>query len=180
MMSAALRPSLTLAIHPNTRGFGWVAFDGPFNAHDWALIHADGDKNSKCLRSVERLFERLQPETLVLEAFERSSSQRADRIARLCRAIVALAVDRRIEVAVYRRGDVQATFASVGARTRHEIAQAVARHVEALRPRLPAQRKPWQSEDKRMPLFAAAALVLTHFQLGATTLFDQLSEDAAS
>lgn len=176
MISPALRPAITLAIHPTARGFGWIAFDGPFNAYDWALVHATRNKNLTCLRAVERLFERLQPMTLVLEAYERSESRRNDRIARLCRAIVALAVDRQVEVAIYRRGDVQAAFASVGARTRDEIAQAVAHHVEALRPRLPRKRRAWESEDKRMPLFVAAALVSTHFQLGASSLLDSLSE----
>lgn len=176
-MRSALQPALTLAVHPTSRGFGWIAFDGPFNAYDWAFVLAKGEKNLSCLRSIERLFERLKPECLVIEAFERSDSSRADRIARLCRAVVALAVDHGIEVAIYRRGDVQATFASVGARTRDEIAFAVARHVEALRPRLPAKRRPWQSEDKRMALFSAAALVLTHFQLGASRLFDALDSE---
>ena len=63
----------------------------------------------------------------------------------------------------------------MGARTRDEIAAAVVRHVDAFRHRLPRARRIWTSEDKRMALFSAAALVLTHYQLGGNGLFETLS-----
>ncbi len=88
---------------------------------------------------------------------------------------VGMAMDRGIEVAIYAKGEVQACFASVGARTRHEIAEAVVRHIDAFRYKLPNKRKAWQGEDRRMSLFAAAALVITHYRLGASRLFDDLS-----
>jgi hypothetical protein len=87
---------------------------------------------------------------------------------------VSLAADRGVEVAIYAKGEVQACFANVGARTRREIAEAVVRHVEAFRPKLPEKRRTWESEDRRMAIFAAAALVLTHYQLGASRLLDGL------
>lgn len=175
MTSRALPPGLALAIHPYSRGFGWVAFEGPFTPYDWGLSTARRDKNAVCLRKIEKLLERLQPETIILEAFERRASTRPARTARLCRAIVSLAADRGLEVAIYSRSDVQAAFAPVGARTRDEIAAAVARHIDALRHRIPKARdKPWLWEDPRMALFSATALVLTHNQLGASGLFDSL------
>jgi hypothetical protein len=68
-------------------------------------------------------------------------------------------------VAVYSRGQVRQVFASVGAVTRQEIAEAVARHLEPFQQHLPPRRRPWQSEDERMALFSAAALLLTHFRV---------------
>ena len=175
MTAATLPPGLTLAIHPFSRGFGWAAFEGPFTPYDWGLSTARRDKNAVCLRKIEKLIARLQPQTLVLEAFERRISARPARTARLCRAIVSLAADRGLEVALYSRVDVQAAFAPLGARTRDEIAAAVARHVDALRHRIPRARdKPWLWEDPRMALFSAAALILTHHQRGASSLFDAL------
>ena len=88
--------------------------------------------------------------------------------------MVSLAADRGVEVAIYARGEVQACFASVGARTRREIAEAVVRHIDAFRHRLPNKRRPWEGEDRRMAIFAAAALVLTHYQLGSSRLLDSL------
>ena len=174
-MTAAPPAGLTLALHPYSRGFGWIAFEGPFTPYDWGMSDARRDKNAVCLRKIEKLLERLQPETLILEAFDRRASTRPARTARLCRAIASLAVDRGISVAIYSRSDVQAAFAPVGARTRDEIAAAVARHMDALRHRIPTVRdKPWHCEDPRMALFSATALVLTHNQLGASSLFDSL------
>ena len=101
---------------------------------------------------------------------------RKRRCARLYRAIISLAASRSVNVVVYSRTDIKAAFRTVGAGTRQEIALAVAHHVDAFRHRLPRPRKPWESEDRRMALFNAGALVLTHFRLGAAGPFDDLSE----
>ena len=175
-MTAAPAPKgLTLAVHPITRGFGWVVFEGPFSPYDWGLAVARHDKQIVCLRKIEAMLERFRPDTLVLEAFERNTSARRPRITKLCRAIVSLAADRSVDVAIYRRGDIRACFANVGAGTRQEIAEAVVRHTDAFRQLLPKKRRPWESEDRHMAIFSAAALVLTHYQLGASRLFDDLS-----
>lgn len=174
MTAAAAPKGLTLAIHPTHRGFGWVAFEGPFSPYDWGLVFTRRDKNAACIRSVEKLLGRFTPDTLVLKSFDRRTSARLPRVAKLCRAIVALAVDQGVEVAIYSRGDVRACFSSVGARTREEIASAVVRHIEAFRHLLPKKRPAWESEDRRLAIFAAAALVLTHYQLDASRFLDDL------
>lgn len=168
------RTALTFALHATSRGFGYVVFEGPFTPHDWGTVVAHGDKNAMCLRKLELMLQRFMPETLLLEAFGKGSSLRSERIARLYKAASAMAAGLGIDVHVYTFGEVKACFAPVGARTRQEIAEAVARHIDAFGHRLPKARKPWQSEDRRMALFCAAALVLTHYQLGASRLFDDL------
>ena len=166
---------LVLGIHPTSRGMSWIVFDGPFVVFDWGNTVAKGStKNSVCLRKLEAVIERVKPETIVFETFEKANSRRNDRITRLCRSMIALAADRGVEVAIYARRDVQSCFVGVGATTRHEIAEAVVRHVDALRHQLPSVRKPWESEDRRMPIFSAAALALTHFHRGAGHMFDDL------
>lgn len=174
MMVGTCRQSLVLAVQPMPRGFGWTAFAGPFGLHEWGLTYVRNDVNRGSIERIERLIDRLSPETLVLEAYEGPSATRSERVARLGRSLAALAAARNIEVAVYTRGDVRACFATVGARTRQEIAEAVARNHPELRSRLPQARKAWQCEDRRMALFAAAALIATHYRAGAETLFDEL------
>ncbi|MDI6623328.1 MAG: hypothetical protein QME55_01235 [Brevundimonas sp.] len=163
MATAAER---VFGFHPTSRGFGWVLFEGPFAPIDWGLVSAGDDKNASCLRRLERLLDRFAPETLVLEAFDRQTTRRARRIADLCTAVRRAADDRGIETAVYSRAEIREAFAEVEARTRREVAEAVARHLEAFRHRLPPPRRPWESEDARGALFAAAAVVLTHHRLG--------------
>lgn len=168
--------ALTLAIHPTSRGFGWVAFENPFTIHSHGTVGGRGpNKNETCLARIERLFAKLTPETVVLEAFEREHSSRATRIAKLGRAIVALAITEGINVAVYRLGEVRETFAHVGARTREEIAASIVRHFPQLKRYLPRKRRAWESEGWHLSRFSAAALALTHYQRDATSLLENLS-----
>lgn len=162
-----------LAIHPTSRGFGWAALDQPLAPHRGELVEVSGDKNANALRRIENLIEALQPCVVVLEAFEAGSSRRRDRIKRLGRAIVALAGLKGVEVRILSRLEVQQSFAAAGARSRREIAIAVAQHLPALRERLPPERKAWSTEDRRMALFAAAALVLTYFEREAREVLDE-------
>lgn len=165
---------LVFAIHATSRGFGYVVFEGPFAPYDWGSVIARGDKNAVCLAKANKMLERFMPETLVLEVYGKDSSNRSARIAKLYKAITALAINHGIDVEVYSRSEIQASFASVGAVTRQEIAEAVARIVPAFSHRKPKLRKPWQSEDRRMAMFCAAALVLTHYQMGASRVFEDL------
>jgi len=177
MIVASPPKSFTLAVHPTFAGFGWVVAEGPLSPHDWGVARIRIDKNSNILKRIERLIARFQPETLVLEAFEEHTSARRKRITDLCRAMVALARDAGVEIAVFSRGDIQSTFGDVGARSRHEIAEAVARHVPSLRARLPRKRRAWQSDHPNMSIFNAMAAALTHFRLSCDTLLDDLSAD---
>jgi len=167
---------LTMGFHPTSRGFGWVAFEGPFAPYDWGIVSAKGDKNAVCLRALEKLLARLEPETLALEAAGRRASVRSGRIDRLSKAVMALAADRGVDIALHTRADIQSCFKAVGARTRQEIAEAVARHIDAFRHQLPKARRPWDAEDRRMALFSAAALVFTHFRFGSDRLLDHLRD----
>lgn len=169
-----LRKPLTLALHPTSRGFGYVVFEGPFAAYDWGTVGARGDKNAVCLRKIALLLDQFCPETVVMEAYGKDSSNRSDRIARLCAAISSSAAHRGIDVVIYKLGQIKSCFASVGAVTRQDIAEAVARHIEVFRHQMPKQRKPWQEENRRMAMFSAAALALTHYQLNGPPWCNEL------
>jgi len=174
------RKPLVLAIHPNFSGFGWIAVEGPLSVHDWGVPRIRIDKNSNSLKRIEMLIDRLRPETLVLESFDPHTSVRRERITKLCRATVALAQDRGVEVAVFSRDEVRTTFADIGAQSRQQIAEAVARHLPALRGRLPRKRKAWETDSHNMALFSAMAVALTYFRLSCAALLDDLREDAAT
>lgn len=160
--------SLVLALHATSRGFGYVVFEGPSAPFDWGLVGAKGDKNAHCLRKLEVMLDRYMPDTLLLEEAT-SVANRSGRIAKLYAATASLAASRGVEVVIYTLGQIKMCFASVGASNRQEIAEAVGRHIEAFRHRLPKPRKPWQAQDRRMAMFCAAALVLTYYQIGTVT-----------
>jgi Holliday junction resolvasome RuvABC endonuclease subunit len=174
------KSQLVLALHATSHGFGYVLFEGPFAPHDWGAVSARNNKSATCLGRLEKLLDRFTPECLILEEFGSGLSERRQRLTRLYRSMASVAASRSIEVYVYTKAQIQACFMNVGARTRHEIADAIAREFEIFRHKLPKVRKPWESEKRGMALFSAIALILTHYQLGASQLFNDLLHDAPS
>lgn len=178
MTALTPRPAITLGVHATSHGFGWVAFEGPLSLHDWATTRASSNKNDMSMRRFEKLLERFQPDTLVLEAFEGVGVRRSQRVARLCRSMIASAAVQGIDVAVYGRVDVKSAFAHLGAVDRHDTAQALARLFDVLRPLLPTRRRAWEMANDRMGIFNAAAVVLVHFQRNAQVLLGSLDSAA--
>lgn len=153
------RPRL-IALHCSANGFGYAAFEGEA-IYDWGTVTARGDKNAMSLHKLGRLLDRFSPEALILEEASEGTG-RAQRIVMLHQGMAALCKLRNIDLYEYSLADIQRCFGSIGARTRQEIAEAVVRHLDVLSPRLPRQRKAWQSEPRRMTIFSAAAVALTH------------------
>lgn len=162
-MTPSTHQGLVLGIHPTSRGFGWVLFEGQMTPVDWGLASAKTGRNAKLLRRFERLLNRYQPAVIVLEQFEGHPGGRVGRIQSLCRSLVHIAHCRGVEAFIYERAVVRTCFASIGAKTRYEIAQAIAQRIDAFRRRLPPVRKQWESDDGRLGLFDAAALAITYF-----------------
>src|SRR5487761_70224 len=155
---------LVLAIYPTTRGFGFVLMTSPLAPVDWGTKEVrGGNKNAKCLAKVAALIEAHQPDAIALEDATAPGSRRSLRIRRLSRAISSLAEDQAIDVHTYSRSAMRACFERFGARTRFEIATAIAKRVAAFERFLPPPRKLWMSEDVRMSIFNAAALAIAFF-----------------
>ena len=177
-MTPPVRRSLVFAFQPSGQGFGWVAFEGPFSPFDWGFVLVEKDKNEKCLQRLDKLLMKLTPEVFVIELADHHLSTRSERVETLCQAAVQLAADRGTSVEIYTKADIRLAFGEVGARTRQQIANAVCRHVEAFRHLLPRPRRPWEKEGRRMPIFSAAALVFTHYRIGASRLFERLLDES--
>jgi len=157
-----------LALHATSRGFGFVVMSGPFSLVDWGTREAPRDKNATCLAKLTALLDRYDPHTVVLEDLS-DLPRRSARIDRLYRAMAALCHGRSVDLAVFSRKDIHRCYASVGALTWQDIADAVGRQLEPLRALVPPRRKAWQSEVRRMAIFAAAAVAMTYWQLGGTS-----------
>jgi hypothetical protein len=104
----------------------------------------------------------------VIEDCTAAGSRRSSRIRRLYRAIDTWAGNQAIETYRYSRNLIRETFGKLGAITKQEIAETIAKHIPAFEHRLPPERKPWMSEDSRMGIFDATALIFTFFHLGAS------------
>lgn len=166
-MSPRLETRFVLSVVPTCHGFSFVLFEGPEAPFDWGTKDIRStQKNAKTLDGVKAIMHRYRPEVLILEDAA-SGTKRTTRIRRLFRMLVHLADTEGIAVIRYARKDIRSCFASVGAKTKYEIAKAIANQIPAFMHRLPPIRKIWMSEDPRQSLFDAAALGITHYASSA-------------
>jgi hypothetical protein len=163
MNQTTTKNPLVLAVHPTTCGFGWALFEGPLSPYDWGIASVRAGRNERLLKRFGRLLSRHHPSVVVFEEFEHAG--KADRIKSLCREMVHMARLHRADVAVYPQEAIRAGFQAIGANTRFEIAEVIARRIPMFAHRLPKKRKAWSSQDWRQCLFDAAAVAVTHFSL---------------
>jgi Holliday junction resolvasome RuvABC endonuclease subunit len=154
---------LALAISPMTRGFGFALFEGPTSPIHWGVKEARVDKNKRCLMKIEELINFYEPDVVIVEDVSGKGSRHSGRIRRLTRDIIELASTKQIKTQSYSRAVIKEFFAEYDAVTKHQIAKEIARWLPELESRLPPARKIWMSEDPRMSLFDAVALILTFF-----------------
>jgi len=165
-MNHEYRQHFVFSIHLSSRGFAFVLFEGPESPYDWGIKEIrKRRKNDITLTHIRKLIERYRPDGIVIEDYEAKESKRSERVRWLYRMIEHLAMTEHIEVFRYSRDAVRKCFTSVGARTRYEIAQAIARQIPAFSHRVPKLRKIWMSEDPRQSLFDAIALGIVHYCL---------------
>lgn len=165
-MRVVNRHTLVLGIYPNARGFAFVLFEGSLSPCDWGVFrpHQRQHLNKRCLQRFERLFNRYEPDAIVLQDMSSDGTLRVRRIRRLNEMMAALAESKSARVAMYSRVEVRTRFGGEGFTTKQAIAEAIASRIPMLERFVPPPRKPWNTEHPRMGLFDAAALVLTFYQ----------------
>ncbi len=155
---------LVLSLYPSSRGLGYVLFETPLAPFDWGVKEVRGArKNAQAITFVKRLLDRYAPVVLVLGDWTAATTRRAKRIRDLSQSLAALAKQHSLPVVTFSTEKVRECFSGVGARTKYEIALAIAKQVPAFSFRVPPVRKLWMSEDPRQNLFDAAALGFTFF-----------------
>src|ERR1700742_5187468 len=107
MIAHSTYKGMVLAVHPTTRGFGWVLFESPLSPVDWGLASAKEGRNAKLLARFERILARHEPAVLVLEAFEEQGAMRTERVQHLCRNLIHLAACKGMETPVYSRAVIR-------------------------------------------------------------------------
>ncbi len=148
----------TLGIDPTTRGLGFVALEGSKHLIDFGSKYARGEETEEFVTCAEKLFERFQPELVVLEELE--GSRRQKRAQERIQAILDRADERDIPILPAPRAAVLRTFEDTGT-TKYEIACELARRFPDLASELPPERKLWRPEDERMNVFDALSFALT-------------------
>jgi Holliday junction resolvasome RuvABC endonuclease subunit len=147
-----------LGIAPSSRGFGFAILEGD-GLVDWGVKSVRGDKNPQSLAKVKELITFYAPQVIILE--NASSSRRASRIRELNAHIIETARSYGIRVVSLARKKIRQVFFADGQGTKHAIAEVLSkRFPDELSLRLPPKRKAWMSEDHRMGIFEAVALIV--------------------
>lgn len=155
-----------LALYPTSRGFGFALFHGEESLIDWGIKDIRWkNKNFLTLHLVKALIDRYAPDVIVIEDSARNP-RRHERIRILHNLISAHAKSKKIAVRRFTQGAMHEHF---GVETKYGVAEAVARAMPMLAPRLPPKRKAWMSEDARQSLFDAVALGIVYFASVART-----------
>jgi hypothetical protein len=172
------RYDLVMALFPNTRGFAYVIFEGPFSPVDWGVSDVrGGHKNQDGVRRISVLLTRHAPDVIVLRRVSCPQPERARRLLQLIDRIKELAEMREIALTEISREQVRQTFGYLGSPTRYAVVEAIVKHIPLFSPYVPPARKIWKSEDRRMGLFDAAALALTFFHVRAGAVLERVSEN---
>ena len=164
MIKVIKRHARVMAIYPNTRGFGYAVFEGPEVLVDWGTKAARRERRDYGQRKMKQLITFFCPDVLVLPDCSSRLSQRSAGATRLIDRARKVATVREISVRFYSRYEIRNYFAAHGARNKDEIARVIARALPDLKPRVPPVRRLWMSEDCRMGLFDAIALVFTYYE----------------
>ena len=163
MSRRTTNPKRILAIDPTSRGFGYVVLEWPLVLVDWGVKSTRNEKEANTLSKMTTLIRHYQPECVVVQDCSGTGKLRCPRIQDLIDSIRRLATQKGIRSRKISSKTLIKVFSAFGARTKHEIAQVVAKQLPELAPHLPRYRKPWMSEDYWMAIFDAAALALTYF-----------------
>lgn len=148
-----------LAFDPNTKGFGYVVFEGIENIIDWGVKDAGKQsKNESSVSKIRKLLEYYLPDVLVVEDVTQKN-RRQPRVKQLIKRSLKEAKKNNIESILISNASIKAHFKKHNARNKYQIAQVIARHYKVLKRILPPKRKIWMSEDLRMSIFKAVALV---------------------
>lgn len=161
-MTPAARHPFVVAIYPNSRGVAFVVFEPGRSLIDWGTKKPNKMRSTDhYLAAITDLFQLYSPATLILQDMSGAGTVRAERMRALNVAIAQRAKDLDVPVHLYSRAEVLEVFAPYGLRTKAQIADAIGKHINALKRYVPPPRKPWMSEHAWMGLFDAAALALT-------------------
>jgi hypothetical protein len=153
-----------LAVSLSSRGFGFAVMEGNNRLVDYGKKIINEDKNLRSLDAIDKLITRSLPDALVLQdvnARNARGTRRDPRIKELHRKVVALAKKHKLKTVKISGTELRELLLGNERGTKQEMAELLAKQFpDELAPHLPSKRKSWESEDTRMDIFDAVALVV--------------------
>lgn len=148
-----------IGVDPTTQGFGFAVLEGP-HLVDWGVCHVGSSRADAATPRFGDLMARYTPAVVAAEDCGVKTSRRGTRARLVIAHLQTAAASVGTEVALISRHVVRRHLGSSTAVTKHGIATVLAERFAGLDHRRPRNRKPWMSEDARMPIFTALSFAV--------------------
>lgn len=173
-MTFTLASSRLLAFYPNSKGLCYALLERGLRTIDWGIETGRQRKQATVLHHATSLLAMCGPSSIILPS-RMDVEKRSRRLQEVANSIEHMSIDGDLGVHGYARADSKIAFGKVGSNSEDVIAAGIARLLPELELHLTPARKLWMSEDYRMGLFDAVAVVLTHDRDGVMlSRFDSL------
>lgn len=157
--------SVTLAIYPNTRGFGFACMEGSKTILDFGVVSVRPICNKKTLRRFQCMVDYYQPTLLLIQDPKGKYGCHGKRTRQLIKTIEEYAEVRGLGCEQYSREQIRFVFDQFDATTKHEIASKITKWFPDLETYKPEPRKLWLPDSYYMGAFDAISLICTHYYL---------------
>ena len=148
---------ITLALYPNTKGFGFACMNGVTDIIDSGVANIRPISNRKTMKRIQSLIEYFEPVLLLVKDAEYSN-----RTKNLIATIKSECTRKNLKVVTYSRAEIDMAFKEFKAGNKYEIAKKIVESFPELEPNMPEPRKPWKPDDYFMGMFDAISLICTH------------------
>lgn len=140
---------------------GYAVLEGEGSLVAYGRKTVNDDKNAHSLALIDKMIVRYQPDALILYDANAKGIHRWPRIKELHRAVVNLAKQRKLKATAISGIEVRRLLLGDAKGTKYAAAELVASQFpDELALRLPPKRKWYNTEDGRMDIFDAVALVI--------------------
>ncbi len=147
--------------------YGYAAFEGLETLVDWGTAKTPTSDLSVGVGKARKLISWLKPEVAVLEDLDDPEIRKGFNARRLVLLLTKELERARIPIKRVRKVQVRQSFSRTSATSKQEVAIAIAKLYPELQRYLPAPRKIWMSEDRRMGIFEAVGLCLAAHGFGS-------------
>ncbi len=176
-MDQAARKVRVIALDVRYQRLGYAVLDGITRLVDSGVIRFQSGVGH--VDRVTYLVTLFQPAVVVLRTIEKGSCRDRPSLRKIVHSIDRQLHSTGFPATHIRDARVKRTFRQCARTTKEEIAQCIVACFPELDWQLPARRKLWESEDRRMSIFDAAALGLAYFSEIAPDAVDELVKGAA-
>ncbi len=162
-LSTKVVPTRTVAIYPNTRGFGYAVMENALEVTEFKLISPKKFEFNKILGLIREVISIHAPATLLLEDCRSKYCRKGAQTKQLIGSIAAWAKKKDIPVEFYSREQIRDVFGRWNGTTKYEIAEVLTRNIETLEPLMYDKPKYPAREPNVEAVFSAVSIGVVHY-----------------